>query len=91
MMEENAQMSLLPDAVAAAQMTLTGEEIDLGEYEIVRPEFFAHIKEPALTVNVDKIGVNTACVRLMPDVEYVQILVNRKEKKRKETPAQTLR
>ena len=82
MMEENAQMSLLPDAVAAAQMTMTGEEeIDLSEYEIVRPEFFAHIKEPALTVNVDKIGVNTACVRLMPDVEYVQILVNRKEKK----------
>lgn len=32
-------------------------------------------------MNVDKIGVNTACVRLMPDVEYVQILVNRKEKK----------
>lgn len=85
MMEENAQMSLLPDVAAvtqnAAQMTLTGEEIDLSEYEIVRPEFFAHIKEPALTVNVDKIGVNTACVRLMPDVEYVQILVNRKEKK----------
>ena len=85
MMEENAQMSLLPDVAAvtqdAAQMTMTGEEIDLGEYEIVRPEFFAHIKEPALTVNVDKIGVNTACVRLMPNVEYVQILVNRKEKK----------
>ena len=82
MMEENAQMSLLPDAVGATQMTMTGEEeIDLSEYEIVRPEFFAHIKEPALTVNVDKIGVNTACVRLMPDVEYVQILVNRKEKK----------
>lgn len=82
MMEENAQMSLLPDAVGAAQMTMTGEEeIDHSEYEIVRPEFFAHIKEPALTVNVDKIGVNTACVRLMPDVEYVQILVNRKEKK----------
>ena len=63
-----AQMSLLPDAAVATQMTMTGEEeIDLSEYEIVRPEFFAHIKEPALTVNVDKIGVNTACVRLMPD------------------------
>ena len=87
MMEENtAQMGLLPDTTAvmqnAVQTALPGEnEIDLGEYEIVRPEFFAHIKEPALTVNVDKIGVNTACVRLMPDVEYVQILVNRKEKK----------
>ncbi len=87
MMEENtAQTSLLPDTAAvmenAVQTAMLGEdEIDLGEYEIVSPEFFAHIKEPALTVNVDKIGVNAACVRLMPDVEYVQILVNRKEKK----------
>lgn len=87
MMEENtSQMCLLPDTAAvmenAVQTAMLGEdEIDLGEYEIVRPEFFAHIKEPALTVNVDKIGVNTACVRLMPDVEYVQILVNRKKKK----------
>ena len=86
MMEENAQMTMLPDVAAVtqqvAQMTMTGEEeIDLSEYEIVRPEFFAHLKEPALTVNVDKIGVNTACVRLLPDVDYVQILVNRKEKK----------
>lgn len=87
MMEENtSQMCLLPDTAAvmenAVQTAMLGEdEIDLGEYEIVRPELFAHIKEPALTVNVDKIGVNTACVRLMPDVEYVQILVNRKEKK----------
>ena len=33
MMEENAQMSLLPDAAVAAQMTMTGEEeIDLSEY-----------------------------------------------------------
>lgn len=87
MMEsDTTQMSLLPDTAtvmqSAVQTAMLGEdEIDLGEYEIVRPEFFAHIKEPALTVNVDKIGVNTACVRLMPDVEYVQILVNRKEKK----------
>ena len=86
MMEENAQMSIVPNVSAATQqavqLTMTGEEeIDIGEYEIVRPEFFAHIKEPTLTVNVDKIGVNTACVRLLPEVDYVQILVNRKEKK----------
>ena len=62
MIEERiTQMSMMPGE----------DEIDLGEYEIVRPEFFAHVKEPALTVNVDKIGVNAACVRLMPDVEYV--------------------
>ena len=57
------------------------EEIELGEYEIVRPEFFAHIKEPAFTINVDKICVNAACVRLLPDAEFVQILINRNEKK----------
>lgn len=87
MIEENTtQMRMTTDTVSvmqnAVQAASQGEdEIDLGEYEIVRPEFFAHVKEPALTVNVDKIGVNAACVRLMPDVEYVQILVNRKEKK----------
>lgn len=87
MIEENTtQMRMTTDTASvtqnAVQTALLGEdEIDLGEYEIVRPEFFAHVKEPALTVNVDKIGVNAACVRLMPDVEYVQILVNRKEKK----------
>ena len=87
MIEENTtQMRMTTDTASVMQnavqaMSQGEEEIDLGEYEIVRPEFFAHIKEPALTVNVDKIGVNAACVRLMPDVEYVQILVNRKEKK----------
>ena len=57
------------------------EEVELDDYEIVRPEFFAHLREPAFTVNVDKICVNTACVRLLPDVDFVQILINRQERK----------
>ena len=67
MIEENTtQMRMTTDTASvmqnAVQTALLGEdEIDLGEYEIVRPEFFAHVKEPALTVNVDKIGVN--CLR----------------------------
>ncbi len=80
--QDDTQKNDLNAMQSAVQTSmLDEEEIDLGEYEIVRPEFFAHIKEPALTVNVDKIGVNAACVRLMPDVEQVQILVNRKDKK----------
>ncbi len=48
MEEDTTQMSLLPDTAAvmqnAVQTAMPGEdEIDLGEYEIVRPEFFAHI------------------------------------------------
>lgn len=56
------------------------EEMDIDEFEIVSPEFFSQIKEPSFTVNVNKVYVNAACVRLLPDVEYVKILVNRKRK-----------
>lgn len=57
------------------------EEIDLDRYEIARPEFFAHLAEPTFTVNVDKVSVNAACVRMFPDVDFVEIMVYREEKK----------
>ena len=45
-------------------------------YQVVRGEFFAHIFEPSFTFNSNKVAVNTACVKKLPEVEYVQILVN---------------
>ena len=57
------------------------ESIDLDDYEIVSAEFFAQVKEPAFTINVNKITANAAAVRMLPDVDYVKILVNQKEKK----------
>ncbi len=57
------------------------EELDLNEFEVARSEFFADIREPAFVFNDGKVGVNTACVRRLPDVEYVQILINRKKQK----------
>ena len=56
-------------------------DLDLNEFEVTRSEFFADIREPAFVFNDGKIGVNTACVRRLPDVEYVQILINRKKQK----------
>ncbi len=50
-------------------------------YQVVRGEFFAHIYEPSFTFSKNKISVNTACVKKLPDTDYVQILVNREEKK----------
>lgn len=50
-------------------------------YQVVRGEFFAHIYEPSFTFNSYKVSVNTACIKKLPDVEYVQILVNPEEKK----------
>lgn len=50
-------------------------------YQVVRGEFFAHVYEPSITLNNYKVSVNTACIRKLPNVEYVQILVNPDTKK----------
>ena len=55
------------------------EEIDLKGFQVVRREFFAHTREPSIVFNDGKISVNTACVRRFPEVEYVQILINREK------------
>ncbi len=50
-------------------------------YQVVRGEFFAHLFEPSVTFNREKVSVNVACINKLPEVEYVQFLVNPKEKK----------
>ena len=45
-------------------------------YQVVRGEFFAHIFEPSLTLSNNKIYVNTACIRKLPNIDFVQLLVN---------------
>jgi hypothetical protein len=49
-------------------------------YQVVRGEFFAHIYEPSFTFNSNKVSVNTACIKKLPSVDYVQILVNPDDK-----------
>lgn len=48
-------------------------------YQVVRGEFFAHTNEPSITFNRCKVSVNAACVNKLPEVDYVQILVNPSE------------
>ena len=50
-------------------------------YQVVRGEFFAHTFEPTLTFNDNKVYVNTACVKKLPEIDYVQLLVNPNDKK----------
>jgi len=70
------QMSFFNTSVLNA-----GEKMNLDDYEIVGAEFFAQIREPAFTVNVNKVSVNAASVRLLPDADYVKMLIRRDEKK----------
>ena len=55
---------------------ITDASFSYNGYQVVRGEFFAHIKEPTITFNNCKIYVNNACVTKLPDTDYVQILVN---------------
>ena len=50
-------------------------------YEVVRGEFFSHIYEPSVSFKDCKVQFNTACLKKMPSVEYVQFLVNPYTKK----------
>jgi len=45
-------------------------------YQVVRSEFFAHMREPGITFNNCKVNLNAACLRRLPEVDYVQFLVN---------------
>jgi len=50
-------------------------------FQVVRGEFFSHVFEPCISFNNYKVYVNTACIKKLPNVDYVQILVNSLAKK----------
>lgn len=53
------------------------DTFSLEGYQVVRSEFFAHIYEPSITFNNCKVSLNTACIKKLPFVNYIQFLVNR--------------
>ena len=57
------------------------EDFSYSGYQVVRGEFFAHINEPSITFNRYRVYVNTACIKKLPTVRYIQFLVNPNEKK----------
>lgn len=57
------------------------EEFSYKGYEIVHGAFFAHLFEPSVKLVRETVSVNAACIRKLPDTEYVQFLVNRDDKK----------
>jgi hypothetical protein len=50
-------------------------------YQVVRGEFFAHLNEPSIAFNRCKVSVNAACLKKLPEVNFVQILINADERK----------
>lgn len=57
-----------------------GEDFDFGDFQVVRREFFAHLREPSLTFNNCRIYVNAAAINKFPHTDYMQVLINREKK-----------
>ena len=56
------------------------EDFDFDDFQVVRREFFAHLKEPSITFNECKFFANAACLSKFPNANYAQVLVNREKK-----------
>ena len=57
-----------------------GEDFDFDGFQVVRREFFAHMREPSCTFNNCKFYVNAACLSKFPNFDYAQVLINRQKK-----------
>lgn len=68
-------------APAPVEDAIQDDNFSYDGYQVVRGEFFAHVNEPSITFNNCKVSLNTACLKRLPDVDYVQILVNKEDKK----------
>lgn len=68
-------------ASVPAPEAVEDETFSYDGYQVVRGEFFAHVYEPSITFNNCKVSLNKACLNRLPDVNYVQILVNQQDKK----------
>ena len=52
------------------------QEFSLAGFQVVRREFISHKFEPTLTIKGSSIIFNSACIRMMNNVVYIQLLIN---------------
>src|SRR5574344_415725 len=57
------------------------QDIEIEGFQVVRREYFAHMFEPAVSLKIDSITFNCACIRRFPNVQYVQLLINPDQKR----------
>ena len=56
------------------------KDFDFSGFQVVRREFFAHLRDPSITFNNCKLNVNAACIAKFPTSDFAQVLINREKK-----------
>ena len=52
----------------------------IGEFQVARREFFAHLRDPSITFNRYRFYPNVACINKFPNTDNVLVLVNKTKK-----------
>ena len=55
-------------------------DFNFDDFQVVRREFFAHMREPSVTFCDFKFQVNMACISKFPQFDFAQVLVNQTDK-----------
>lgn len=81
-LSEAQSNEILQNAPMKREMEIIqNDSFNCDRFQVVRGEFFSHVYEPCISFNNYKVYVNTACIKKLPDTDYVQILVNPSKKK----------
>lgn len=70
------QISLLDVSEQETRRKELEEEFSYEGYKYVRSEFFANLREPAITIRNGSITFNTACINGMEDVVYINAMIH---------------
>lgn len=74
--QADSELHRIPVLKDEEELIEMSTDFNLEEFQVVRREFFAHIREPAVTFNNRKFYVNSACLTKFPHTDYVQALIN---------------
>ena len=69
-----------PLLVNSDEIIEMNESFDFDGYQVVRREFFAHIREPSICFNNYKFYANAACLNKFPETDSIQVMVNKDDK-----------
>ena len=78
---DNEEIPMIQNDLFNQQEEIEEQNLDYENFQVVPAEYFAHLFEPSITFNLNKIYLNTSCIKKLPSIEYVQILVNSEERK----------
>ena len=78
--EEGVDSQTLPAASQDDEIIEWDGPFDFDGFQVVRREFFAHVREPSVTFNNCRFYPNTACINRFPDVDHVLVMVNKDSK-----------